>query len=82
MWDMALAIADGRTDLAVGEIASRNFPAVDSKDLLFEAVKILGRGKMNHLAVYDSEMLWGIITPADIIRVLATARSQVSKEAD
>jgi hypothetical protein len=76
MWDMALAIADGRIDLAVGEIASRNFPTVDSKDLLFEAVNILGRGKMNQLAVYDSEMPWGIITPADIIRVLAPARSQ------
>ena len=77
MWDMALAIAaNSSPDLAVGEIASRNFPTVDSKDLRFEAVKRLGRGKMNHLAVYDSEVLWGIITPADIIRVLAPARSQ------
>ena len=67
MWDMSLAIADGRTDLAVGEITSRNFPAVDSKDLLFEAVKILGTGEMNHLAVSDSVVLWGIIIPADII---------------
>ncbi|MCX6668467.1 MAG: CBS domain-containing protein [Methanothrix sp.] len=70
MIDIARAIADGRTDLKVSEISSHSFLTVDSKEPISEAVNILGRNDLSQLVVSDSGVLWGIITPADLVRVL------------
>ena len=47
MTDITRAIADGRIDLKVSEIATHNFVTLDSSELIFEAVKILGRNGVN-----------------------------------
>ncbi len=49
---------------------TRDFLTIDSKELIFEAVKILGRSGSSQLVVLDSGALWGIITPEDLIGAL------------
>ncbi len=74
MTDIARAIADGRVDIKVSEITTRSFLTIDSKELIFEAVKVLGRNGLSRLVVTDSGTPWGIITPADLVRILAPIR--------
>jgi len=71
MTDIASAIADGRVDIKVSEVMTRSFLTIDSNDLIFEAVKVLGSNSLNQLVVTDSGTPWGIITPADLVRILA-----------
>jgi signal-transduction protein with cAMP-binding, CBS, and nucleotidyltransferase domain len=49
---------------------TRDFLTIDSKELIFEAVKMLGRNGLSQLIVLDSGAPWGIITPADLIGAL------------
>lgn len=72
--DIARAIADGRSGIIVSDIAAHSFLTIDSKDLIFEAVKVLGRNSLNQLVVSDSGVPWGIVTPSDLVRVLAPIR--------
>ena len=68
--DITRAVAEGRTGLGVRDIMTRDFLTIDSKELIFEAVKILGRSGSSQLVVLDSGALWGIITPEDLIGAL------------
>jgi transcriptional regulator len=70
MVDITRAMADGRTEIKVSEISNHDFLTIDSGEILFEAVKNLGRKGSNQLVVSDSGMLWGIITPFDLIKAL------------
>ena len=70
MTDITRAMADGRIDLKVSEIATHDFLTIDSSELIFEAVKILGRNGVNQIVVIDSGVYWGIITPTDLVRAL------------
>lgn len=74
MIDIARAIADGRTDTKVSDVAAHSFLTIDSNDLIYEAVKVLGRNSLDHLVVSDSGVPWGIITPVDLVRTLAPMR--------
>jgi transcriptional regulator len=70
MTDITRAVAEGRTELGVRDIMTRDFLTIDSKELIFEAVKILGRKGSSQLVVLDSGAPWGIITPEDLIGAL------------
>lgn len=73
MIDIIRALADGRTKLKTSEIAAHGFPTIDSNELIYEAVKTLGKNNLTHLVVSDSGAPWGIITPTDIVRILTPA---------
>lgn len=68
--DITRAIADGRTDLKVSEIMTRVFLTIDAEELIYEAIKMLGRNSASQLVVSESGTLWGIITPADLVKSL------------
>jgi predicted transcriptional regulator len=68
--DITRAVANGRADLKVRDIMTHDFLTIDSNELIFEAVKVLGRSGSSQLVVLDSGVPWGIITPADLIGVL------------
>ena len=70
MTDITRAIADGKTDLKVSEIMTRGFLTIDSEELIYEAIKMLGRNGSSQLVVSESGSLWGIITAADLVKSL------------
>ena len=70
MTDITRAAAEGRADLEVRDIITRDFLTIDSEELISEAAKILGRSGSSQLVVLDSGAPWGIITPEDLIRAL------------
>ena len=70
MTDITRAIADGRTDLKVSEIMTRGFLTIDSEEPIYEAIKMLGRNGSSQLVVSEAGTLWGIITPADLVKSL------------
>jgi predicted transcriptional regulator len=70
MTDITRAMADGRIDLKVSEITTYDFLTIDSSELIFKAVRIFGRDRVNQIVVTDSGVHWGIITPADLVRTL------------
>ena len=71
--DITRAVAEGRTDLEVREIMTRSFLTINSEELIFEAVKILGKTGASQLVVLDNGVLWGIITPSNLIEALTPA---------
>jgi len=72
MTDITRAAAYGKADLQVKDIMTREFLTIDSKELIFEAVKVLGKSGSNELVVLDSGVPWGIIAPADLIGALTS----------
>ena len=72
MTDITRAAADGKSDLQVKDIMTREFLTIDSQELIFEAVKVLGKSGSNELVVLDSGVHWGIIAPADLIGALTS----------
>ena len=70
MTEITWAVADGRADLKVRDIMTRDFLTIDSKELIFEAVKVLGRSGAKRLVVLDSGNPWGVIAPEDLIGAL------------
>ena len=68
--DITRAIADGRTDLKVSEIMTRGFLTIDAEELIYEAIKMLGRNSASQLVVSESGTVWGIITPTDLVKSL------------
>jgi len=70
MTDITRAIADGKTDLKVSEIMTRGFLTIDADEPIYEAIKMLGRNSASQLVVSESGTLWGIITPADLVKSL------------
>ncbi len=71
--DVTRAVADGRTNQEVKEIMTRGFLTIDSEEPIYEAIKMLGRTGASQLVVSESGVLWGIITPGDLIRSLTPA---------
>jgi len=70
MADITRAVAEGRTDLEVREIMTPGFLTINSDATIFEAVKMLGKTGAKQLVVVDSGVLWGVITPKDLIKSL------------
>jgi predicted transcriptional regulator len=71
--DISRAVADGRTNLEAREIMTRGFLTIDSEEPIYEAIKMLGRTGASQLVVSENGVLWGIITPGDLIRSLTPA---------
>jgi predicted transcriptional regulator len=68
--DITRAVADGKTELKVSEIMTRGFLTIESEQPIYEAINILGRNGSSQLVVADSGVLWGIVTPADLVKAL------------
>ena len=68
--DIARAVAESKFNLEAKDIMTRNFLTIDSEELIFEAINMLSKTGANQLVVSENGILWGIITPADIIRAL------------
>jgi predicted transcriptional regulator len=71
--DITRAVADGRTNLEAREIMTRGFLTIDLEEPIYEAIKMLGRTGASQLVVSENGVLWGIITPGDLIRSLTPA---------
>ena len=68
--DIIRAVSVGRTDLKVRDIMTHSFLTINSEELIFEAIKMLGKTGASQLAVLDRGVLWGIITPGDLMESL------------
>ena len=73
MVDITRAVAEGRTDLEVRDVMTRSFLTINSEELIFEAIKMLGKTGASQLVVLDNDVLWGIITPRNLIEALTPA---------
>jgi predicted transcriptional regulator len=73
MADITRAVAEGRTGLEVCEIMARGFPTIDSEELIYEAIKMLGKMGASQLVVLEKGMLWGIVTSGDLIKPLVAS---------
>jgi predicted transcriptional regulator len=71
--DIARAVAEGRSGVEVREIMTRGFLTIDSEEPIYEAIKMLGRTGASQLVVSEDGVLWGIITPSDLIKTLTPA---------
>ena len=71
--DIGRAVAENRINLEVKDIMTRNFLTINSEEVIFEAIKVLAKTGSNQLVVSENGELWGIITPADIVRSLTPA---------
>ncbi|MCX8207649.1 MAG: CBS domain-containing protein [Methanothrix sp.] len=71
--DLVRAIADGRTGVEVKEIMTRGYLTIDSDDLVYEAIKIMGKTGASQLVVTEGGVAWGLVNPSDIIRSLTPA---------
>ena len=70
MTDITRAVAEGKTDLEVREIMTPGFLTINSDAPISEAVKMLGKTGAKQLVVLDRGVLWGIITPRDLMESL------------
>jgi predicted transcriptional regulator len=68
--DITKAVAEGRTDLEVREIMTNSFLTINSEELIFDAIKMLGKTGASQLVVLYNDVLWGFITPRNLIRSL------------
>ena len=73
MSDITRAVAEGRTGLKACEIMTRGFPTINSEELIYEAIKMLGRMSASQLVVLEKGMLWGIVTSGDLIEPLVAS---------
>ncbi|NPV63757.1 MAG: CBS domain-containing protein [Methanotrichaceae archaeon] len=71
--DIARAVAEGRSGVEVRSIMTRGFLTIDSEEPIYEAIKMLGRTGASQLVVSEDGVLWGIITPGDLIKTLTPA---------
>lgn len=71
--DLVRAIADGRTGVEVKEIMTRGYLTIDSDDLVYEAIKIMGKTGESQLVVTEGGVAWGLVNPTDIIKSLTPA---------
>jgi predicted transcriptional regulator len=69
--DITRAVAEGQTNSEAKDIMSRNYLTIDSEKPIYEAMNVLGRTGASQLVVSENGVLWGVITPSDIIRSLA-----------
>jgi predicted transcriptional regulator len=71
--DVTRAVADGKINQEVKEIMTRGFLTIDSNEPIYEAIKMLGRTGADQLVVSEDSVLWGIVTPNDIVKSLTPA---------
>jgi hypothetical protein len=71
--DVTRAVADGKTDQEAREIMTRGFLTIDSEDPIYEAIKMLGKTGASQLVVSEEGVLWGFISPADLVKSLTPA---------
>jgi transcriptional regulator len=71
--DIARAVAEGRTNSEAKDAMSRNYLTIDSEKPIYEAMNMLGKTGASQLVVSENGVLFGTITPSDIIRSLARA---------
>jgi hypothetical protein len=71
--DVTRAVADGKTDQEAREIMTRGFLTIDSEEPIYEAIKMLGKTGASQLVVSEEGVLWGFISPADLIKSLTPA---------
>jgi predicted transcriptional regulator len=73
MTDITRTVAEGRTGLEVCEIMTRGFPTINSEELIYEAIKMLGKMGASQLVVLEKGMLWGIVKSGDLIKTLVAS---------
>jgi len=71
MEDITREVAEGRTDLNVEKIMTRNFLTINSDELIFEAIMIMSKTGAKQLVVSEKGVPWGIITHEDLIKSIA-----------
>ena len=71
--DVTRAVADGRISQEAREIMTRGFLTIDSEEPIYEAIKMLGKTGASQLVVSEEGVLWGFISPADLIKSLTPA---------
>ncbi len=71
--DVARAVADGRTDQEARTIMTRGFLTIDSEEPIYEAIKMLGKTGASQLVVSEEGVLWGFVSPTDLIKSLTPA---------
>lgn len=71
--DVTRAVADGKTDQEAREIMTRGFLTIDSEEPIYEAIKMLGKTGASQLVVSEEGVLWGFISPADLVKSLTPA---------
>ena len=71
--DVARAVADGRTDQEARAIMTRGFLTIDSEEPIYEAIKMLGKTGASQLVVSEEGVLWGFVSPTDLIKSLTPA---------
>jgi predicted transcriptional regulator len=71
--DITRAVADGKTDQEAREIMTRGFLTIDSEEPIYEAIKMLGKTGASQLVVSEEGVLWGFISPGDLIKSLTPA---------
>ena len=70
--EITRAVAYGRTDLTARDIMSRSFLTIDSKEIIFEAIRMLSKTGANQLVVVENGMLWGFLTYGDVMKSLTS----------
>ncbi|MHB8117541.1 MAG: CBS domain-containing protein [Methanothrix sp.] len=73
MADITRAVADGRTNQEAREIMTRGFLTIDSEEPIYEAIKMLGRTGASQLVVSEQGVLWGFVSPSDLVKTLTPA---------
>lgn len=68
--DIVRAVADGKADQEARELMNRGFLTIDSEEPIYEAIKMLGKTSAGQLVVSEEGILWGFVSPADLIRTL------------
>jgi transcriptional regulator len=71
--DVTRAVADGKTDQEAREIMTHGFLTIDSEEPIYEAIKMLGKTGASQLVVSEEGVLWGFISPGDLIKSLTPA---------
>jgi predicted transcriptional regulator len=71
--DVTRAVADGKTDQEAREIMTRGFLTIDSEEPIYEAIKMLGKTGASQLVVSEEGVLWGFISPGDLVKSLTPA---------
>jgi predicted transcriptional regulator len=52
---------------------TRGFPTINSEELIYEAINMLGRISASQLIVVEKGILWGIVTSGDLIKPLVAS---------
>jgi hypothetical protein len=52
---------------------TRGFLTIDSEEPIYEAIKMLGKTGASQLVVSEEGVLWGFISPGDLIKSLTPA---------